>query len=39
MLQFGIYSQILGLYFDIDDELRVNYVSIERTRAGLADFM
>jgi len=24
----GIYGQTLGLYFDINDELRVNYVSI-----------
>ena len=34
----GIYSQFSGLYFDIDDELRVNYVSIERTHDGFLTF-
>lgn len=27
----GIYGQSLGLYFDINDELRINYVSIQIT--------
>ena len=33
----GIYGQSSGLYFDIDDELRVNYVSVERIRDALPD--
>lgn len=33
----GIYGQSLGLYFDIDDELRVNYVSIQLIHEAVPD--